>query len=323
MPENASIVSKVLVIDDGDIDVLTEIKRFCQDNNIVALKTHSGNVMNLLRSNVDLGGILLSESYRDNPKGGHKLAKEIHTLRPELPIFLRRKKSNTLDDLDDSTRGLFCTAFTIEGIDQLKDSLTDFIFSFVFPNVMVRGIQQITEDALNAHFKHFSMACDTPYIVKDSIVCGEVFTLIPLESTWCRGYMMLQCDNRLVKLGPQTIDPNDPPRPSRISDVLGEVTNMIWGYFKARYVGDEDQRLISQIQVPMLVKLEERNVSFGSSTPQLCFKYTLTDLSDQSSPPVYIYQRFVFNLNWNPEAFKEIAISTAEELVESGELELF
>jgi len=40
--ENASIVSKVLVIDDGDIDVLTEIKRFCQDNNIVALKTHSG-----------------------------------------------------------------------------------------------------------------------------------------------------------------------------------------------------------------------------------------------------------------------------------------
>ncbi len=151
---------------------------------------------------------------------------------------------------------------------------------------MVRGIQQITEDALNAHFKHFSMACDTPYIVKDSIVCGEVFTLIPLESTWCCGYMMLQCDNRLVKLGPQTIDPNDPPRPSRISDVLGEVTNMIWGYFKARYVGDEDQRLISQIQVPMLVKLEERNVSFGSSTPQLCFKYTLTDLSDQSSPPV-------------------------------------
>ena len=93
MTDNASIVSKVLVIDDGDIDVLTEIKRFCQDNNIVALKTHSGNVMNLLRSNVDLGGILLSESYRDNPKGGHKLAKEIHTLRPELPIFLRRKKN--------------------------------------------------------------------------------------------------------------------------------------------------------------------------------------------------------------------------------------
>ncbi|MGE5450888.1 MAG: chemotaxis protein CheX [Acidobacteriota bacterium] len=321
--ENASIVSKILVIDDGDIEVLDGIKRFCQVNNIIALKTHSANVINVLRSNVDLGGILLSESYRDHPKGGIKLAKEIRASRPELPIFLRRKKIPTLSDLDDASRALFCAAYTADTIDDLKEPMTDFIFSFEFPNVMVRGIQEITEEALNAHFKHFSMSCDPPYLVKDSIVCGELFTLVPLESTWCRGYMMLQCDNRLIKLGPETIDPEDPPRPSRISDVLGEVTNMIWGYFKARYVGDEDQRLISQIQVPMLIKLDERNVSFGSSTPQLCFKYTLTDLSDQSSPPVYIYQRFVFNLKWNPEAFKEIAISTSEELVEAGELEFF
>lgn len=321
--ENASIVSKVLVIDDGDIEVLDSIKRFCQHNNIVALKTHSGNVMSVLRSNVDLGGILLSESYRDHPKGGIKLAKEIRATRPELPIFLRRKKVATLADLDENTCRLFCAAFTADAIDDLHEHLTDFIFSFEFPNVMVRGIQEITEEALTAHFKHFSMSCDPPYLVKDSIVCGELFTLVPLESTWCRGYMMLQCDNRLIKLGPETIDPEDPPQPSRISDVLGEVTNMIWGYFKARYVGDEDQRLISQIQVPMLIKLTERDVSFGSSTPQLCFKYTLTDLSDQSSPPLYIYQRFVFNLNWNPEAFKEIQISTSEALVEAGELEFF
>lgn len=321
--ENASIVSKVLVIDDGDIDVLDGIKRFCQDNNIVAMKTHSGNVMSVLRSNVDLGGILLSESYRDHPKGGIKLAKEIRAVRPELPIFLRRKKVATLSDLDENTRRLFCAAYTADTIDELKEPLTDFIFSFEFPNVMVRGIQTITEDALNAHFKHFSMSCDPPYLVKDSIVCGELFTLVPLESTWCRGYMMLQCDNRTIKLGPETIDPEDPPSPSRISDVLGEVTNMIWGYFKARYVGDEDQRLISQIQVPMLIKLNERDISFGSSTPQLCFKYTLTDLSDQSSPPLYIYQRFVFNLKWTPEAFKELEIATSEELVEAGELEFF
>ena len=321
--ENASIVTKVLVIDDGDVDVLDGIKRFCQDNNLIALKTHSGNVMSVLRTNVDLGGILLSESYRDHPKGGIKLAKEIRAARPELPIFLRRKKVATLSDLDERTRSLFCAAYTADTIDELKEPLTDYIFSFDFPNVMVRGIQTITEDALNAHFKHFSMSCDPPYLVKDSIVCGELFTLVPLESTWCRGYMMLQCDNRTIKLGPETIDPEDPPRPSRISDVLGEVTNMIWGYFKARYVGDEDQRLISQIQVPMLVKLSERDISFGTSTPQLCFKYTLTDLSDQSSPPLYIYQRFVFNLKWHPEAFKEIEVATSEDLVEAGELEFF
>lgn len=319
----ASIVSKVLVVDDGDIDTLSEIKRFCSDHHLIGLKTHSNNVMKLLRSNVDLGGILLSESYHDKANGGIKLGQEIHALRPELPIFLRRRKKATLEDIPEKDRHAFCAAYTIGEIDDLQDRLNDYIFSFVFPNAMVRGIQEITEDAIRSHFKHFSLSCDTPYIVKDSIVCGEVFTLIPLESTWCRGYMMLQCDNRTVKLGPETIDPNDPPSHSRISEVLGEVTNMIWGYFKARYVGDEDQRLISQIQVPMLVKLEERNVSFGSSTPQLCFKYTLNDLADQSEPPVNIYQRFVFNLNWNPDGFQEIPASTTEELVESGELELF
>ncbi|HEX5313242.1 chemotaxis protein CheX [Aquabacterium sp.] len=321
--EQASIVSKVLVIDDGDVATLTEIKRFCAQNNLIGLKTHSDNVMNVLRSNADLGGILLSESYHDTADGGIQMGQEIHALRPELPIFLRRKKSADMSDLTPAHRHSFCAAFTIETIDSLKHDLNDYIFSFVFPNAMVRGIQEITENSLRSQFKHFSLSCDTPYIVKDSIVCGEVFTLIPLESTWCRGYMMLQCDNRTVKLGPECIDPNDPPKPSRIAEVLGEVTNMIWGYFKARYVGDEDQRLISQVQVPMLVKLEERNVSFGSATPQLCFKYTLTDLADQSEPPVNIYQRFVFNLNWNPDGFKELETATTEELVESGELEMF
>lgn len=69
----ASIVSKVLVVDDGDIDTLSEIKRFCSDHHLIGLKTHSNNVMKLLRSNVDLGGILLSESYHDKANGGIKL----------------------------------------------------------------------------------------------------------------------------------------------------------------------------------------------------------------------------------------------------------
>jgi hypothetical protein len=322
MSESANIVSKILVIDDGDIEVLNQIKRFCSDNNLIGLKSHNDNVMNVLKSNVDLGGILLSESYHDNPTGGIDLGCRIHSIRPELPIFLRRKNSASLDDLDEKIRGYFCTAYNIEKIDELRTSLNDFIFSFVFPNVMVRGIHEITEKSLLSQFRHFSLVCDTPYIVKDSIVCGEVFTLIPLESSWCRGYMMLQSENLPIKLGDEVIDPNDPPKASRIADVLGEVTNLIWGSFKSRYVGDEDYRLTSQIQVPMLVKLEERNISFGSSTPQLCFKYTLTDLNDQSAPPVYIYQRFVFNLNWTPEDFKEILVST-EDLVDSGELEFF
>ena len=37
---------------------------------------------------------------------------------------------------------------------------------------------------------------ETPYIVRDRIIFGEVFSLIPLESSWCRGYMMLQTEEQ-------------------------------------------------------------------------------------------------------------------------------
>ncbi|TAK91389.1 MAG: chemotaxis protein CheX [Aquabacterium sp.] len=322
MDASENVVAKVLIIDDGNADTLELIKQFCVDNNLIGLKTHSDNVMSVLKSNVDLGGILMSESYHDSPQGGVDLALKLHKIRPELPIFLRRRQTASLDGLPERAQGCFCAAYHIDDMEALKHSLRDFIFSYYFPNTMVRGIQRITEDAMLTYFRRFSLTCETPYIVKDSIVCGEVFTLVPLESKWCRGYMMLQCENRTLKLDTASRDPYVKPKIQRISDVLGEITNMVWGSFKSHYVGDEYRTLMSQIQVPMLVMLEEKNISFGSSTPQLCFKYTLTDLDDQSSPPVRIYQRLVFNLSWSPEEFKEVQVS-AQELVDAGELELF
>jgi Chemotaxis phosphatase CheX len=322
MEASHHVVSKVLIIDDGNAETLEQIKRFCAENDLIGLKTHSDNVMSVLKSNVDLGGVLLSESYHDSPTGGVDLGLKIHKARPELPIFLRRHQEASLDKLPVRAQGCFCAAYHIDDMDGLQRNLRDFIFSYYFPNTMVRGIQRITEDAMLTYFRRFNLSCETPYIVKDSIVCGEVFTLVPLESKWCRGYMMLQSENRALKLEGASHDPYVKPKLSRVSDVLGEITNMVWGSFKSHYVGDEYRTLMSQIQVPMLVMLEEKNISFGSSTPQLCFKYTLTDLDDQSAPPVKIYQRLVFNLSWSPEDFKEVQVSP-EELVDAGELELF
>jgi hypothetical protein len=76
-----------------------------------------------------------------------------------------------------------------------------------------------------------------------------------------------------------------------------------------------------------------RYISFGSEDAQLCFKYTLTDESaqcdkgnggDGDSKPLSltIYQRFIFNLNWSPDDFKENQ-AAVEALFDSGELELF
>ena len=107
-----------------------------------------------------------------------------------------------------------------------------------------------------------------------------------------------------------------------IANNIGEITNLIWGAFKNRYISDDDKRELSQMQVPIVIKLNRKNISFGSNDPQLCFKYTVTDLSNEDTAPVYIYQRFVFNLNWSPEDFKETQVTT-DELIDTGDLELF
>jgi hypothetical protein len=96
MDASENVVAKVLIIDDGNAETLGLIKQFCADNHLIGLKTHSNNVMSVLKSNVDLGGILMSESYNDSPQGGIDLAIKLHKIRPEWPIFLRRSHSSTL-----------------------------------------------------------------------------------------------------------------------------------------------------------------------------------------------------------------------------------
>jgi hypothetical protein len=97
---------------------------------------------------------------------------------------------------------------------------------------------------------------------------------------------------------------------------------MVWGSFKNRYVGHNDSRYdLMQTQVPIIINHHRNYISFGSEDPQLCLKYTLRESSRPDAASVAIFQRFVFNLNWSPEDFKENP--SVESFVNSGELEMF
>jgi hypothetical protein len=178
---------------------------------------------------------------------------------------------------------------------------------------------------LSSQFKDVIVGVETPYVVRDRVIFGEVFSLIPLESTWCRGYMMLQTGEQamleVVKMD-KTHVATDSANFRNVNNILSEVTNLIWGAFKNRYISDEDRNIHFHSQVPIIINHKHKYISFGSENPQLCFKYTLTDPNNSDSQPVIIYQRFVFNLTWSPEDFKENQASV-EELVDSGELEMF
>lgn len=324
MSHDPTIVSKVLVLE-SDATCVESIKTFCDEKHLVGLKVQPENVMAVLRSNLDLGGIFLSESYANMAQGGLALARKIHAVRPELPIFLRRESSGSLDDLPARDRHLFSAGYTLACMAKLQTAIAEFIFSRSYPNALVRGISEIAIPALESQFKSMRVEVEAPYLVRDRLIFGEIFTLIPLESSWCRGYMMLQTEEEalmhLVKERRTFVNPEEAFDFRNLNGLLGEITNLIWGAIKNRFLS---KRLNSvyQSQVPIIINNLHRYISFGSDNPQLCFKYTVSDPDNSAIRPLVLQQKFVFNLDWSPEDFSENIVSV-DDLVSSGELELF
>lgn len=310
-----------VILHDSNPDCLIRIKQFCENNNLVAVKSHASSIMDILGSNVDLGAIFLGESSEDEGIRGLALCAKIHQLRPELPIIYRKEGSEDCKTAQD--QGIICQSYGIDKIDEIRSTIDEHIFNKHYPNALIRGIKEITGDSLAHLFKDIDIETSFPYLIKDRIIYGELFSLIPIESSWCRGYMMLQTDQKhileLVKPGLVTGQPENNFRV--INDVLSEITNMIWGGIRNRYISAQDQNHQFATQVPIIVNHQNKYITFGTATPQLCFKYTLRNRLDASRDITFL-QKFVFNLNWSPEKFSENQ-PTVDDFIESGELEFF
>jgi hypothetical protein len=285
----------------------------------VPLRVRADSVMSVLGTNIDLGGILYSDTYGDSPEKTAEIAARIRAARPELPIIIRRNGAATLDDLPEQARRLYCAAYAASDMSALRKVIDEYIFCLIYPNALLRGIGEITAKVLTEQYKELRIGMDTPYIVRDRIIFGELLSLIQLESAWCRGYMMLQTEEepfmRLLGRGAGTA-----VNFREVNDLLSETTNLIWGAFKNRYIGDGRGVAGTQVQVPLLVNHKRRYISFGSQNPQLCFRFNLSDEAGECR--THLYARFVFNLSWSPDDFREIPQDITG-LVDSGELELF
>ena len=317
-------VSKVLVLDDCPVHKET-LKRFCDEHNLVGVKVGKNRLQAGLRSNIDLGAVLFAENCAGSPEASAELAIRINAVRPELPIIMRRDHNTGMDDLPESLRRVVCATYVAHDMAPLRRVIDEYIFSQDYPNALVRGIAEMTQAILGDVFKDLTITCDTPYIVRDRIIFGEVFSLIPLESPWCRGYMTMQAEEApILDLLDRYRMIDDAPEGEAdfrdLNSVLGEVTNLVWGSFKNRYVGDADAWQRSEVQVPLLVNHKHKYISFGSGNPQLCFMYWLKD--PQTGRAVRLHQRFVFSLSWSPEDFREVTRDVGE-MVEAGELDLF
>jgi hypothetical protein len=274
---------------------------------------------------VDLGGIFISANLSGKAGEGINIGHDIHHIRPELPLFLRRDVGTNSDDLSPDEKKSFRAAYSLDTIDELRKIVDDCIFNMIYPNALLRGINDMTISSLSSQFKGLEIHVETPYIVRDRLIFGEIFTLIPIESPWCRGYMSLQTEEFSLQnlvIGNKThIAPDDGDDFRNLNSILGETTNLIWGSFKNRYSNLEGKPAYAS-QVPIIINHLHRYISFGSEQPQLCYKCTLTDPKARDTASMVIYQRFAFNLSWSPEDFRENDVSV-DNLVAVGDLELF
>lgn len=321
MTETTSLAAKVLLLehDPGQYQALLD---FCDRMGLMALPRTAVDAVATLGQHKDLGGVLLAEDLPCEEGDALSLAATIHRQRPELPIFLRRTRTQPLTEAQERT---IRHAWSTGGLQTLTESVQHAIFSLRYPTALVDGVVELTCSAMRSMFPHAEVRAEEPYVVHDRIIFGQVSTLIALESTWCRGYMMLQTEEHALRqgllqgFGYEGVGGDLNFR--ELNHVLGETTNLIWGAFKNRYIPPK-AFTSQQTQVPIVINHEHKYISFGSQDPQLCVRYQLSDPRRPGLPPLTIVQRLIFNLHWSPEEFAEFA-NSASEAGPTGELELF
>lgn len=330
------IVSKVLV-HENDERAIQVIEKLCKDYHLVGLKVShasqdvglrdaAADLDDILKANIDLGAVFLSDATTSAGSSCIEMCENIRRSRPELPIFLRISDSSHKPVLPKSVEEAIAGTYSLDDLDALNEMVEQYVCSMHYPLELAQGIQEISTGVLESVVDDVKVISGLPYLVKDQIIYGELFSLIPLESDWCRGYMMLQTtESELLDLirSQRTQLSVDMPTSRDSTNLLSEITNMMWGGIKLRYVdlskSNDDAHL--RTQVPIIVNHHQKHMSFGSTEPQLCFKYTLRD-TRFANPDIVFYQRLIFNLSWSPENFSSDN-QALEALVDSGELELF
>ena len=321
MSDMPTLAAKVLLLE-HDADQYQSLIEFADQLGLIVLARTALDAVATLAQHKDLGGVLLAEDLHCEDGDALQLAMTIHRQRPELPIFLRRTSDRPLTE--EEARAV-THPWASGDLASLRASVERSLFSLRYPPALVSGVVELTTGAIQAMFPHARIEADTPYVVHDRIIFGQVSTLIPLESTWCRGYMMLQTEERALRQGlvqgysHEGIGGDLSFR--ELNHLIGEVTNLIWGAFKNRYIPAQPHAY-QQTQVPIVINHEQKYISFGSQDPQLCVRYKLSDPRRPGLPPLVIVQRLIFNLLWSAEGFAQFSAEPPQ-VSAAGELEFF
>jgi len=318
------LVSKILVLDARD-EQLQSLSRVCEEQNVIGIAVRKEDLAAALAEHTDLGAVLLAGDYDGSPSANAAIAAQLDALRPELPVIVQLREPSELP----AALGQLRARCAADDPQSLRSALDEHVFGVAFPDALVDGIIEITTGRLRSLFPSLDVVAEPPSIVRDRIIFGEAFSLIPLEGNWCRGYMLMQAEEEplLAMLGGVEASEGDGRRDGEplnfreLNSVLGELTNLVWGAFKNRFLSEPAAGPQPLVQVPLLINHRHRYISFGSDNPQLCFRYRLSAVGAGTDRDVVIDQRFVFSLNWSPEHFGDNGDDAGSHAC--GEIDLF
>ena len=320
--EHGQVISKVLV-HESDPEHSGYLKEFFYEKKLVGLKAN--NVLEALDLNIDLGAVFLCEDPKYRPRT-LEILHTIHQRRRELPVFLRIE--NSLPSSVHAHLAELSTGIYKKGeVGKLEEWIQRYLFQSEYPVPFAQGIQQITLSALQSCLPGVQVTCPfPPYLVRDRLMFGELFSLIPLESQWYRGFLILQTNtaqmSALIQSG-KTIQPAHDATKYNLNNLISEITNMIWGGIKNQFdipiTGTSSRR--HRTEIPIVLNYQENYLSLGSLKPQLCFHFQLQE-EDPQMEPISFYQKLIFNLEWVPEHFKN-SVEDFSSALNQGSIELF
>ena len=264
----------------------------------------------------------MSQDDRTKGSGAFSTLRNLHYQRAELPIFYRVSDAEAIPALDGEVKSLCAFTYFNHEYHDLKVAIPKFIFSTFYPLTLIREFQSITVDAFSGLIGNIEVVPETPYLIHDQIIYGQICSLIRLSSDWCNGYMMLQTPE--TELLQTVTSGRTPLLNSQISfrsghDVLGEITNLVWGQIKATILDAHDQGRRGLVaELPLIINENRKYLTFGATEPALRLSYKIRE-ADSKDVLLEVHQKFLFTMTWRPEIYLENP-AALENLLAQGEL---
>ena len=277
----------------------------------------------ILSSNLRIGAIFLG-----GPLPELKIfLPKLHLQKREIPIFVHADQSELIDEFNDEYPNALVIRYDSIVEEQLTSLIQQHIFTRYYPDTLLQNVASDFCDIMTEQFSEVFPSCDRVLASADRRMYGQRLEYMPIKSNWCAGAMLLETNTsdiaNLVQLGRSHF--NQPiAQPSLCAeDVLREISNLLAGAFKNKYVPNDFSPNKTYPEIPMTINHQEGYVSFGTTSPMLCFDFTIHDRRNGAHDfsPFQIALRLSFHSHWDPGEVPEEPF--VQQAIDDGVLEFF